>query len=101
MALINNQGDLTQNQQDAPKIEFPCDNYMVKIVAIESQDLFQALSICIERHVPDVDHSKATSNRSSKGRFISYTYRIRATGEDQLSALHKDLMSHTAVKMVI
>ncbi|TBR45107.1 DUF493 domain-containing protein [Marinomonas agarivorans] len=101
MALINKQGDLAKNKEDAPKIEFPCDDYMVKIVAVESQDLLQALSVCIERHVPDVDHGKATTNRSSKGRFISYTYRIRATGEQQLSALHKDLMSHTAVKMVL
>ena len=101
MALINGQGDLSNKTADAPKIEFPCDNYMVKIVAVESDDLFTSLKVCIEKHAPDVDHETATSKRSSKGRFISYTYRIRATGEEQLAALHKDLMSHSAVKMVM
>lgn len=101
MALINGQGDISKQTTDAPKIEFPCEDYMVKIVAVESETLFASLSVCVEKHAPDVDHGKATSNRSSKGRFISYTYRIRATGEQQLAALHRDLMAHDAVKMVI
>lgn len=101
MGLINGQGkDLTE-QENAPKIEFPCDNYMVKILAIESDHILSVLATYVEKHAPDVDHSRVTSKRSAKGRFISYTYRIRATGEDQLAALHKDLMSHDAVKMVL
>jgi len=102
MSLINEQGnDLNTSPEKAPKIEFPCDDYMIKIVAIESDHILNTLAMYVEKHAPEVDHSKVTSKRSTKGRFISFTYRIRATGEDQLASLHKDLISHDAVKMVL
>lgn len=101
-SLINRTGKSIQaDSKDAPKIEFPCDNYMVKIVAVESEQVLELLAAIVEKHAPDVDHKKVTSQRSSKGRFISYTYRIRATGEEQLAALHKELISHDVVKMVL
>jgi putative lipoic acid-binding regulatory protein len=38
---------------------------------------------------------------SSNGRFRSVTLYITATGKDQLVNIHKDLMAHANVRMVI
>ena len=52
-------------------------------------------------HAPEMNTAAENTNRSSKGRFISFSFRIVAQSEDQLSALHRDLMSIEAVKMVM
>lgn len=101
MALITKNGDQAENAVDAPKIEFPCDNYVIKVV---SQDVDGGHTTIIERlqvHAPEMDAKQVVINRSSKGRFVSYSFRIVATGEEQLAALHADLMDIEFVKMVM
>ncbi len=86
---------------NAPKIEFPCENYVIKVVSFDVDDIHMDLLECLKVHAPEID-SKATSiNYSSKGRFVSFSFRIVATGEDQLSAIHSDLIAIDSVKMVI
>ena len=102
MALVTKNGDLTTREsKDAPKIVFPCENYMVKVVALEDELIFITVLDVVKKHAPEVDDKNVGSNRSSKGKFISFTFRILATSEAQLAALHKDLMSIPNVKMVM
>ena len=102
MALITARGDVAaQPNPTAPKIEFPCQNYVVKVVAVETVDVFDLIHACFKVHAPEVDHQNVVCNRSSKGRFVSYSFRIVATGETQLANLHKDLLAVDAVKMVM
>lgn len=101
MALITKDGDQTQQVVDAPKIEFPCDNYVIKVVSLDVDGIHAKLSDCLKVHAPEMDTDNAKVNRSSKGRFVSYSFRIVAHSEAQLSALHGDLMSIEAVKMVM
>ena len=102
MALIKTNGaDAVDVSDEAVKIEFPCENYMVKVVALDGENILEELTQCVQKHAPEVSADTVTSKRSSKARFVSFTYRILATGEPQLAALHKDLMAHGAVKMVI
>lgn len=101
MALINKTGDITKDVQDAPKIEFPCENYLIKVVAMDADDTQMNVVECVRKHASDFDETTITLNRSSKGRFVSYSFRINAQSEDQLAKLHNDLMVVEAVKMVI
>ncbi|ETX09880.1 hypothetical protein MUS1_05310 [Marinomonas ushuaiensis DSM 15871] len=101
MALITKDGDQAENAADAPKIEFPCENYVIKVVSLEVEDIHVTLAECFKVHAPEMNPDTAKVNRSSKGRFVSYSFRIVARSEAQLSALHGDLMAIEAVKMVM
>lgn len=101
MALINQNGVVAKDAPDAPKIEFPCDNYMIKVVALDSDDTHLNVFECVRLHAPELDDSATRKNVSSKGRFVSFTFRITAQSEDHLSRLHTDLMAVDVVKMVM
>lgn len=101
MALINQTGDLTKDAPEAPKIEFPCENYLIKVVAMDADDTHELVCACVTQHAPEFDKTSLTLNRSSKGRFVSFSFRILAQSQDQLAQLHQGLMQISAVKMVI
>lgn len=101
MALITKDGDQAANAVDAPKIEFPCEDYVVKVVALDVDGIHAEIVECMQVHAPDMPGEAHNINRSSKGRFISFSFRILAESENQLSQLHKDLMALEAVKMVL
>ncbi|MGO3344062.1 MAG: HP0495 family protein [Marinomonas sp.] len=101
MALITKDGDQAENAVNAPKIEFPCDNYVIKVVALDVEGIHLNIVECMQVHAPEMGHEANNVNRSSKGRFVSYSFRILAQSEAQLSSMHKDLMALEAVKMVL
>ena len=87
--------------KDAPKIEFPCANYPVKVVG---QCIAGYDTIVIEvmrRYDPSLDISKVHAKDSAKGTFRSITLYITATGKDQLEKLHAQLTSLACVNMVM
>jgi uncharacterized protein len=86
--------------QSPPKIEFPCENYPIKVLGESGPELHTYVIDIMERHAPGFDQTRITINQSSKGRFQSLTVWITATGIDQLSALHEDLKSNPIVKVV-
>ena len=68
------------SQPEAPKIEFPCENYPIKVVG-EAMETYEEVIVEIVRvHAEDCDME-----------------RIRI----QESSIHKDLMAHANVRMVI
>ncbi|WP_426415935.1 HP0495 family protein [Aestuariirhabdus sp. LZHN29] len=96
--------DILFNQQqsgqpDAPKIEFPCD-YPVKILGDADADFVEFVLKVVQRHDGDFNGTHDVK-ASRNGRFQSVTVVITATGEAQLSALHKEFMDSGRVKMVI
>lgn len=101
MALITKKSDQVNNQTDAPKIEFPCDNYLIKVVALDVEGGHVDIVSCMKSHDPKMDTDTMGINRSSKGRFVSYSFRIVARSEEHLSQLHGDLMAIHSVKMVM
>ena len=84
-----------------PKIEFPCEDYPVKIMGDASDEVKTFVFETTELHAPGFDRSKVSIKSSSKGRFQSITVFITATGEEQLSAYHQNLVAHSAIKMVL
>jgi putative lipoic acid-binding regulatory protein len=92
--------DNTMEEQNPPKIEFPCD-YPIKVLGRNSDAFESSIFEVFERHAPGFDQETVTVNASSKGTFTALTITITATGPDQLESLHQDLLATGHVKMVI
>ncbi|GAA5444076.1 hypothetical protein Misp06_02259 [Microbulbifer sp. NBRC 101763] len=87
--------------QQPPKIEFPCEDYMVKVVRDANDQAHEFVLEVMRRHAPGLDEDRITLRDSSTGKFTSMTFFILATGEDQLKALFEELKEHPAVHMVL
>lgn len=87
--------------QDPPKIEFPCDDYPIKVMGDAGDQLYQLVIDVMSEHAPGFDQQKMTVKDSSKGRFQSITVSITATGIEQLDTIHKALRRSGIVKMVL
>lgn len=90
-----------QPEQQPPKIEFPCENYPIKVLGDADHEMHSLVIEVMERHAPGFDQTRITINQSSKGRFQSVTVWITATGIEQLSAIHNDLRVSKKIKMVM
>ena len=88
------------SQQDPPKIEFPCD-YPIKVLGRHSDEFHAVIIAVFEQHAPGFDQETIKIKASSKGTFTSVTITITATGQEQLEALHRDLLATGVVQMVI
>ena len=87
------------SEQEAPKIEFPCD-YPIRVIGNAAEDYEDFVKTLVARHAPDFD-GKTEEKASRNGKFTSITVTIRATGEAQLKALYDDLMASGRVRMVL
>ena len=87
-------------EQEPPKIEFPCD-YPVKVLGRSGHDFLEVIVEVFESHDLGFDREGISVRDSSKGTFTAITITITATGPDQLSALHEDLLATGRVQMVI
>lgn len=82
-----------------PKIEFPCD-YTIRIMGHAAEDFHEVVLSVVKNH--DQEHNGEYAVRDSrKGKFVSVVVTIRATGEEQLSALHQELKDTGRVLMVL
>ena len=88
-------------EQKPPKIEFPCENYPIKVLGDADSEMHALVLTVMERHAPGFDLERVTINESSKGRFQSVTVWITATGIEQLTAIHDDLRTSKKIRMVI
>jgi len=91
---------MSQNQEP-PKIEFPCRDYPVKVMGAASQQYYDFAISVMEKHAGGFDYSRLTSRTSRNGNFQSITFFIVATGPEQLEALHVELTANPETKMVL
>lgn len=89
------------SELDPPKIEFPCEDYPIKIIGFSDPAFKEVVLNVVERHAPGFDASRLKIAESGKGNYQSITLWITATGPDQLSELNKDLRLSKLVKMVL
>jgi putative lipoic acid-binding regulatory protein len=87
-------------EQEAPKIEFPCD-YPIKVMGTAQEELHEHVLQVMDTHAPGFDRSKITVRDSSKGSWQAITLVITATGKPQLEAIFADLKTSNLVKMVL
>ncbi len=88
-------------EQQPPKIEFPCENYPIKVLGDADQEMHSYVLEIMERHAPGFDQTRITIAESNKGRYQSLTVWITATGEPQLSSINDDLRRNKKIKMVM
>ncbi len=87
-------------EQEAPKIEFPCE-YPIRIMGESCAEFLDTVLAIVEKHALIPDKSTIRLRDSSKGRFVSALVTIEATGADQLHHLHLALREYPSVKMVL
>ncbi len=90
----------TVQQQEPPRIEFPCD-YPIKVLGRSVEEFEAVVLEVFERHAPGFDQETIVVKASRKGTFTSLTITIIATGPEQLRSLHQDLLDTGLVQMVI
>lgn len=93
----------TKNDSEiqAPKIEFPCEGYPIKVIGDAGEGFADLVLDIVRRHAPDLDVTTLTLRDSSNGRYVSVQVAIRATGVEQLQALHVDLRATGRVHVVL
>ncbi|KAA0876535.1 HP0495 family protein [Nitrincola tapanii] len=86
---------------EAPKIEFPCADYPIKVVGNNENNFYGFVVETVQIHAPDLDLTKVSIQDSRNGRFQSVRLKITATGEAQLKRLFEDLKASGRVHMVL
>lgn len=92
---------MTDKQQEPPKIEFPCENYPIKVVGVNDPTFRGFVVETVQVHVPDLDLATVSVQDSRNGTFQSVRFKITAQSVEQLKALHEALIASDRVKMVI
>lgn len=85
---------------DRPLIEFPCENYPIKVLGDAFDGFIPAVMQVVDKHA-SLSAAPEAPKPSRNGRFVSLTLMIVATGEEQLRALNDDLRALSFVKMVM
>ncbi len=89
------------SEPSAPKIEFPCDNYPIKVIGDNHPALHDQVVEIMQKHAPGIDLTEISAQVSRNGSFVSIRVRICATGESQLKSIHAELLATGRVKMVM
>jgi len=87
-------------EQEAPRIEFPC-LYPVKIIGHAVSDFQQIVIDVVQQHTGQIDAGLIKVQNSRNANYLSVTVTITATGEEQLQNLFNDLKAVESVKMVL
>ena len=86
---------------DAPKIDFPCENYSLKIVGRKTADYPTWVVQCVQQLAPDLDPQKVQIVDSKNGTFQSIRLAVTAQSADHLQQIHQTLMASGKVKLVL
>ena len=91
---------MTDTDVQAPKIEFPCTDYPIKVIG-DTGVGFTATVIEILCKYAEVDHSTLAERQSSNGKYTTVQLHIEATSEDQLRDINSALRATGIVHMVL
>lgn len=87
--------------EDAPKIEFPCDDYVIKIVGDAVPEYKPFVAAVLKQYDDTVHEGRFSENPSKNGNFVSLTIRMRIEEETHLQSLFVELKASSLVKMVL
>ena len=86
---------------EAPKIEFPCENYSLKIVGRKTADYATWVVQCVQQLAPNLDPKKVQIVDSKNGTFQSIRLVVTAQSAGHLQQIHQTLMASGKVKLVL
>ena len=87
-------------QENQSLLKFPCQFPIKAMGRPESGFELKALAI-VKRHAPDFKYENMKSADSSQGNYRSLTFVIRATSQDQLDTLYRELTACEELLMVL
>jgi putative lipoic acid-binding regulatory protein len=79
---------------------FPCD-YPIKVMGKDCDGLYKEMLTIIQKHAGKLHNNQISSNKSSKGNYISYTVRIIATSRIQIDSINKELQDNPFVAYIL
>lgn len=92
---------MSDQTPEAPRIEFPCEDYPMKVIG-EAHPDFQARVVAVLlKHVDAVDEDGFDLQKSRNGRFLSLRFRLRVESVEHIKALFEDLKSLPGIQMVL
>lgn len=86
---------------EAPKIEFPCKNYPIKVIGHNAEDLISAVLQIMAEYDTEIDTKKVTHQDSRNGKFRSVRMSITAQSEKHLADMYAALKASGRVVTVI
>ena len=91
---------MTDTAVKAPKIEFPCADYPIKIIGDTGVGFKDKVIEILEKHAT-VDMKTLAERQSSNGKYTTIQLHIVATGQDQLYDINSELRATGFVHMVL
>ena len=91
---------MTDTDIKSHKIEFPCDDYPIKVIGDTSVGFTAAVIEILGKHAK-IDVSTLAERQSSNGKYTTVQLHIVATGEDQLRDINSALRATGVVHMVL
>jgi putative lipoic acid-binding regulatory protein len=88
-------------QQEPPKITFPCDDYVIKVVGDVHEGFRGFVHSVLVRYDPGLSEASFSASPSRNGRFESLTVRMRIEQENHLTELFNALKTDERVRMVL
>lgn len=92
---------MTETTASQPRIEFPCEQYPVKIIGDYCEDFVEQVLEVVCEHAPGFDPASADRQMSSNGRFCSVRVCITARDREHLEQLNEALRKTGKVRMVL
>jgi len=82
-------------------LEFPCD-FPIKIMGETRDGFADAVLAVVLHHVPDFDATTMEiAFQQGRAAYLSLTCTVRATSQQQLDDLYRDITSHPMVVMAL
>jgi putative lipoic acid-binding regulatory protein len=88
-------------QQEPPKITFPCDDYVIKVVGDVHDGFRTFVHSVLVRYDPSLSEASFSASASRNGRYESLTVRMRIEQESHLTELFDALKADERVRMVL
>ncbi len=81
-------------------LQFPC-VFPIKVMGLNSDVFYEAISVILKKHLPDIDAAAFTSRLSSGEKYLSITVTCTVQSKEQLDALYQELNDHELVLMTL
>ncbi|MEB0044509.1 MULTISPECIES: DUF493 domain-containing protein [unclassified Pseudomonas] len=91
---------MTDTEVKAPKIEFPANDYPIKVIGDTIVDIKQKIIDIVKKHAT-INDERVDERQSSNGKYTTIQLHIVATGQDQLYDINSELRATGFVHMVL
>ena len=82
------------------KLQFPTE-FPIKVMGRHGSDLRKLARLIVEKHAGPLNEDQIRDRPSGAGNFLSVTYVIQATSQEQLDAIYRELTACEAVLMAL